>query len=323
MQDIDIKNAQDFKNFLDKVVRMNLRENIVRTSGFISVNFSEIQTEIDFIYDLKNKFDRVDHLLLPDQFFEILNSEINQLTMSLNQIKSFNFASSNPAAEKDGTVNNFRNSFYSFIYKIAPLLPYIELVKIQNKIKNLQIPKIEEAKADFENKAKNLNNGLNQVVDLMKEASVSIHAKNFKGEADNRKSAAKWWLGATIVFAVASFTSPFYLPFLLHFVIGDTDLQLLSSKIVAIAILISATLWCGRVYKANKHQETLSRHKENALSTFKTFVDGTEDPAIKNAVLMEATLAIFATPTSGYVAIPDHPSNEMTILEMVKNIPKS
>jgi len=101
MQDIDIKNAQDFKNFLDKVVRMNLRENIVRTSGFISVNFSEIQTEIDFIYDLKNKFDRVDHLLLPDQFFEILNSEINQLTMSLNQINSFNFASSNPAAEKD------------------------------------------------------------------------------------------------------------------------------------------------------------------------------------------------------------------------------
>jgi hypothetical protein len=55
MQDIDIKNAQDFKNFLDKVVRMNLRENIVRTSGFISVNFFEIQTEIDFIYDLKNR----------------------------------------------------------------------------------------------------------------------------------------------------------------------------------------------------------------------------------------------------------------------------
>ena len=323
MQIIEIKNLQDFKNFLDKVVKMKLKKSIVRTSGFISVDFSEIQTEIDFIYDLKDKFDHVGNLLLPDQFFVRLNIEINELNRSLNQVNSFNPASSNLTAEKDGIVNDFRNSFYSFIYKIAPLLPYIELVKIENKIKSLQIPKIEEAKADFENKAKNLNNGLDQVFNLMKEASVSIHAKNFKGEADNRKSAAKWWLGATIVFAVASFTSPFYLPFLLHFVIGDSDLQLLSSKIVAIAILISATIWCGRVYKANKHQETLSRHKEIALSTFKTFVDGTEDPAIKNAVLMEATRAIFATPTSGYVATPDHPSNEMTILEMVKNIPKS
>jgi hypothetical protein len=323
LQNIDINNLKDFKNFLDETIQMKLRENIVRKSGNFSVDFSEIRKEIDFIYDLKNKFENIEDFLLPDSFFERLKSDTNQLINAINQISSFNFASSNPAAERDGIINNFKNCFYNFFYKISPLLPYIELLNIENRINSLDISKIEEAKADFENIAKNLNQGLNHVMDLMKEAGVAKHSKNFDREANDRRDDAKLWLKTTIFFALASLTSPFYLPSILHWAIGNNDLQLLSSKIVIIAMLISAALWCGRVYKANKHQETLSRHKEIALSTFKTFVDGTEDPAIRNAVLMEASRAIFATPTSGYVATADQASNEMTILEMVKNIPKS
>ena len=119
MQIIEIKNLQDFKNFLDKVVQMKLKKSIVRTSGFISVDFSEIQTEIDFIYDLKDKFDNVGNLLLPDQFFVRLNIEINELNRSLNQVNSFNPASSNITAEKNGIVNDFRKYFYNFIYKMV------------------------------------------------------------------------------------------------------------------------------------------------------------------------------------------------------------
>jgi hypothetical protein len=78
--------------------------------------------------------------------------------------------------------------------------------------------------------------------------------------------------------------------------------------------------FCIKNFRANKHNEVLNKHKQNALSTFETFVKTAgEDKSIKNAILLETTHSIFSSQNTGYTSSEkDIESNK--IIEIIKNI---
>ena len=80
-------------------------------------------------------------------------------------------------------------------------------------------------------------------------------------------------------------------------------------------------LWSSRNYKAHRHNNVINRHRANALSTFKVFVDSSKDDiATKNALLLKSAEAIFSPAITGYLT--KEPDNQGTpqILEIVRNI---
>jgi len=84
-------------------------------------------------------------------------------------------------------------------------------------------------------------------------------------------------------------------------------------------VLLTATVWCGRIYKALKHQITVNRHRANSLKTFQAFVKAASDDATRNAVLLETTRSIFTNSPSGYLEGSDSASDTNTkVLEIVK-----
>lgn len=59
--------------------------------------------------------------------------------------------------------------------------------------------------------------------------------------------------------------------------------------------------WSARNYRAQRHNEVVNRHRQNALRTFETFAVAATEPATKDAVLIAAAKSIFEAQRSGYL----------------------
>jgi hypothetical protein len=95
--------------------------------------------------------------------------------------------------------------------------------------------------------------------------------------------------------------------------------QVTTSKVVFLGVLIAATAWCAGIYKANKHQSTVNRHKAHSLKTFRAFVSATDDESVRDAVLIETTRAIFSQGTSGYVTSEPGSDGTSRVIEILKS----
>ena len=73
------------------------------------------------------------------------------------------------------------------------------------------------------------------------------------------------------------------------------------SKAAVIAVLFTGTVWCGRIYRALIHQAAVNRHRALSLKTFQAFVRATDDPVVRDAVLMAATRTVFGSVPTGLV----------------------
>ena len=85
-------------------------------------------------------------------------------------------------------------------------------------------------------------------------------------------------------------------------------------------MLYFGIVWSGRIYKAQQHNCVVNQHRHNALSTFETFVNATEDKETKNAVLIQTTKAIFSPQHSGFAAHEKELSTSPQILEIVRSV---
>ena len=143
--------------------------------------------------------------------------------------------------------------------------------------------------------------------------TVAAHAKHYMARAEDFDKAARWWLGATAVLFVLTVGGSVYLYLngSLHVPIeirtsGDSAthyflLQRIASKVILLSIMISAVIWCGRIYRANRHNAVLNRHRQHSLETFQTFVDAQTDVRTREAILLQSTACIFAHQSPGFV----------------------
>jgi len=180
----------------------------------------------------------------------------------------------------------------------------------------------------LEESEKNVNGTsaeINKIIQAARDASASVGVAHFTAdfvaEAETMESQATSWLKATSILAGLSFLTAIY------FLKADPNLsttasviQYVSSKILILALLITATLWCGNLYKAAKHQAAANKFKGNSLKTFQAFVNATDDSAVRDAILIETTRAIFSESATGYIGSDNSGTEKSTkIVEIVKN----
>lgn len=94
----------------------------------------------------------------------------------------------------------------------------------------------------------------------------------------------------------------------------------LTTKFMFLALLISATFWCGRIYKATLHQAAQYRHRALGIQTIQAFVAAAKDPAVKDGVVLEAARAIYGNTGTGLVDENGAGSSDSRIIEVVKNL---
>jgi len=63
----------------------------------------------------------------------------------------------------------------------------------------------------------------------------------------------------------------------------------------------------------------VNQHRQNALSTFETFVKAAADDQTKGAVLLQATQAIFTPQVTGFIAQESDSGGPAQVLEIFRS----
>jgi hypothetical protein len=211
-------------------------------------------------------------------------------------------------------VDGLKNEVDQLTDAAAPMIPFLihvqgsfaSLLKnVATEAKNVALNATaivqkaqEQANALDENAKRILETATNTATDN----AVMVHFDAFDKQATADRISSRWWLGFAGLFAVLSVLAAYllfpgvHLPWLSTPTSTDTVqvIHALAGRFGLLGVLISAAFWCGGNYRTAARQRITNLHRANALRTFRAFRDAAVDQKIKDAVLLEATHAVFA-----------------------------
>jgi len=269
--------------------------------------------------------------LLPEPVAQTFINPLDVLAEQIQAIEKFKIsAGGDPIQRRNQSVQNLITHADAVYPVITPHIPFLAYQRgdVEQNIQAL-VSRVEEAgklMSSAKSQAESQKAELDEIVRVTREAAakagVGVFTQDFAESASKHSGNAIKWLKATGTAAAATLLAAAYFAFGTHLPDeAKTPLivHVTVSKVLIIAILGTATVWCGRLFKASMHQATMNSHRANALKTFQAFVQATQNDAVKDAVLMETTRSIFALGATGYLNTSND-SNEspLKIIEMIK-----
>ena len=267
-------------------------------------------------YNLKNVIERI-----------VINA-INLFSM----IKSYN---GNNRENVKNNINQFLDALHSSHVAILALISFKRIYAIDSKLEksglddlsqiNSKLKEIEESNKQISKYELDARKGLESIKDIANKVGVSKYSSVFEKQAETHKTNSWFWflgiIGLLLIiigFAVCLLKDCFFkLP---DGASWGIVVQFITAKLIVFSILCVALSWVIKSYKANKHNEVLNKHRQNALDIFEAFVNGTSDEQTKNAVLLQAVQSIFAQQNTGYNDSETETGNAQTkILEFVSS----
>lgn len=97
-------------------------------------------------------------------------------------------------------------------------------------------------------------------------------------------------------------------------------IRTLVPRLIRVTLLLTAFVFCLKNFSALSHNYIVNRHRATALSTFQTFVTGSRDEQVRNAILLQASQSIFSAQPSGFLK-GDSDSPQVTpVYEIAKTL---
>ena len=174
---------------------------------------------------------------------------------------------------------------------------------VENEIANIRAT-VEASRKDVDKGKQEIASIIEAARDAAAGAGVAIFTKDFTDKAAALEKTSRLWLTAAGAFVGMTISLAIVFA---HGLLLPTEeslaplLQVATTKLIVLGLLFSATIWCGRLYKATKHQAAVNEFRANGLKSFQAFVAATNDDATRNAVLLETTRAIFAHAQTGLI----------------------
>ncbi len=294
------------------------------------IDFADCKEDLERVFSVLRPLKEMPLESLEETIIRKVKAHLLVLKENLEAIKNFTVEQPDPPAARTQLSNNLKDAVINVWSSVAPWLGYLafQAGDVQENLRNISSLR-SEAESILADVKKFAEDGKNEIKDAIVaakdaagEAGVAHYTEDFGGEARNFGIAAGKWLMATGVLADSTVVAAFLLWYLFaapYFVDVPELIQLTTMKLVILGLLFTATLWCGRMYKAAKHQEAVNRHRANALKTFQAFIEAAGDPTTRDAVLMETTRSIFAITPSGYLGERDSSADSGSkIIEITK-----
>lgn len=249
---------------------------------------------------------------LTDQAAQEIMAPIPQVAEYLRQIYEFKIEGGPPEQNRDSIASGLKNAVAQLHSVSSQWIPYLAHKRgdFSERIRQFE-QLVDDAKGRLEETdayAKGTRNEIDKIVEATREASASAGAgaftNEFAHEADELACASTKWLlvAGTLGFttlAIALWSTVW--PLLPDNASIWMTLRYAVAKVSAVVVLFTATVWCGRIYRALRHQRSINKHRALSLKTFQAFVEATDDPATRDAVLLAATKSIFSNVPTGFV----------------------
>ncbi len=319
-----------FKELSARCMKIN-PDKIVENPNWGTVNFKDSREHVQRIQNILRHFDILPVEFIPDQEMGELVQAARQAQNVLDQISKFSISEGkNPTQARDSLAQQLKTEAEELYRRGHSWIPYLayQMGDVQRNIKQLS-RMVEEAgglvnktKSEIKTKYTEINSIIDTARKTSAKAGVAHFTVVFSDEATKLNRVAKYWLAGTGSLAAATFFVAFLM--VCFGISADATtaqiIQHVTSKLVMLGLLFTATIWAGRVYKATMHQASVNKHRANALKTFQAFVKAADNAGTRDAVLMETTRSIFALTSSGYLDESGAPQDGgVKIVEMVRN----
>ena len=331
LQEVEIT-KDSLKATLDGIIKITA-DSLVRSEELgISFNFGELKPVFEKTLTLFRSLNEVNLDNIPKVILKNLLAHAEQYLSKLNKVFSFTpVKEANPAQTREKLIQHFVTIYSTLFNAISPIIAYsytkrADFEEMSGKARNL-INEIEKGKIKQNEQAEQFLSEIKETSEQVRNAAAEIgvaqHAVHFKEQADEHKNNTKKWLIATFFSALCTLAWGVYLA--KFYATNITELNNIQSiqfgiaKLVIFSVLYTATLWIGKIYKSQWHNYIVNKHRQNALSSFETFVEATSDEQTKNAVLLQATNSIFSPQNSGFISGAEQ-STSSQILEIIRGV---
>lgn len=235
----------------------------------------------------------------------------------------------NPFPERNALIDQIRDKWEQDFPVVSPVLAYstkssADFQRLEREARGTLSELVESKKVfkkDTDEILETMRSALGEVQDAAKKAGVAQHSIHFSEEAVLAQYVAIAWLVVGIVFGLgAAAYVVLHVEPALSALPNPTAIQLIQASIPRLLIVFVLTfgmIWSAKNFTASAHNYVVNRHRRNALASFQTFVEGASKPDVKDAVLMQATHAIFTPQDSGF-AKGDVPNPASQVIEVFR-----
>ncbi len=299
------------------------------------INFKDAVPHFEEMLDLCKQLNQRDISRLTTQQLDAITNACKTLATHIKQVQDFDLNQNTPGDVCTSIIEQIKNAYDGVMNPLLLPLAFTatqatDYAKIEREAKGYHTTmKAESEKlAMFIGTARrDAESALAAVKEQAAEAGVSTNAQIFLRDAENHAALAGKWMLATIVMGLITFVAAVVsVVVAINYQPADTAaaIQYVVAKLIVLSTLSFAMLWCARNYKAQKHNETLNKHRANALMTFRAFVEGTSDERVKDAILLQASQAAFSGRHTGFNAQEKDTQTINPIVEMLgKTLPKT
>lgn len=318
------------------ILALNVDNDLIRKDDLgKELNFEPLRSSFENVIQLVNKLNLVELQNCSLSQLQKLGEDFGQVHSRMVTLKQFNVTNmGNPTGERNSLIVRFEQAVDKFIDAAVPVLlmglvyraedeSQLKLLELAHRIQNEGELAIKESKT----KVEEINTILENAKSAAVKTGVAAHGNIFGAESVEHAAEAKKWLNFTVWMLIGTGAIAIIM-FLLMFCPAVQNakinpIQLAISKIVILTICFIGVNICNKNYKAHKHNAILNKHRQNALSTFETFVKAGSDDQTKNAVLLQTTQSIFASQNTGYNSAENDNEVPNKIIEIVKSSGKT
>ncbi|MDF1804990.1 MAG: hypothetical protein ABNH49_07505 [Hyphomonas sp.] len=294
-----------------------------------SMNFNDCADDLRTIISMVKPLGSLPVRLLPNRHIGEIIGKLKSFTGIVKQIEAFTLAD-NASSNRESLAAQLKGQVEQIYSVLAPHAAYLALyagdmdrtIQSLEELRTRTSDEVEEFKLNLSKSKEEIGSILISAREAAGAAGVGAFSSDFEETANEQDKEAKLWLGAAAALGTASIVAAvasYFLPIAADATAAQI-VQLTTSKIVVLGLLLSTTYWSGRQFRALRHQISVNRHRANSLKTFQAFVKAAADDGTRDAVLMETTRSIFAITSSGYLGNQGEPSGQdgLKIVEMIR-----
>ncbi len=312
------------KSEIDKVVKRNI-EWVSERPELNGIDFKLVRTQLEDIYNLCLELSRLSVEKLPIQHLYELNDRLSELNSMLDGLQAFSIVNvTNPQGARDSKQAEAFRTISKVYPSISSFVTYLNVERMKETLADLGI---EDSVENLRQKRKEVDSIISEAKEILNRtrqgylnAGVEPHDRNFNSLAKQYRDHSYIWVALTAVCAACCIVAAILLYSNFPISSDATNAQILqnlTTRIIVITILLTATLWSARNYRAYKHLQVINTHRQLVLETFE-FIAKSADEETRRAVLNALTQCIASHGGSGFIPSEDNPLPIMNIIESVK-----
>jgi hypothetical protein len=299
---------------------------LIRRPEWGDVSFEDTEADIAHILDLCETLKSLPIAFIPDGELRNITSQLRKAVQLLKGIDKFKVSAHNATNTRGTYHNELKSLADQLTTALASWIPYLRGLDGTWQAMGDRLRKVVSEATEALAKAKQ---EATSIVEAAREAAAVAgtvaFAEYFEHETAKLEKSAGSWLRVASVIALGTIAVAMVMWHFPSTAESPAEAwQALGTRFFLLSMMLTTTLWCGRMYKALRHQAAVTRHRHLSLLTFQAFLGSTADEGTKNAVLMEATRAVFANVSTGFISPKGGDDTESSrIVEIMKHVAPS